>query len=99
MKNFAFALLLLPAMSFAETVSFVSVDFGAGSDNIDTVGSIGYEAVLEGKLSAGINYTDIQYGDGSEYDSIEVNVDVAFGSFNTGSLYAGVGTVMPYNND
>ena len=99
MKKIALTLLLLPAISFAENINFAGIEFGVGSDSIDTIGGIGYEAVIAGKLSAGINYTEIHFDDGSDYDSIEVNVDAAFGSFNTGSLYAGVSAVMPYNND
>lgn len=99
MKKFALALLLLPAISFAENVNFVSAEFGIGSDSVDTIGGIGYEAVIAGKLSAGLNYTEIHFDDGSDYDAIEVNVDAAFGSFDTGSLYVGVGAMMAYNND
>jgi len=99
MKKIALALLLLPAMSFADNVNFVGVEYGIGSDSVDTVGGIGYESVIVDKLSVGINYTDIHYDDGSKYDFVEVNVDYAFGSFSTGSLYTGLGTVMPYNEE
>jgi hypothetical protein len=97
MKKIALALLLLPTISFAENVNFFNAEIGIGGDNIDTVNSIGYEAVVGGKLSAGLKYVDLQFEDGSKYDSLEINVDYAFNTFDTGSLYTGVGTVMPYN--
>jgi hypothetical protein len=96
MKKIAFALILLPAISFADNVNLFSAEFGKGSDNIDSF-NIGYEAVIGGKLSVGLDYVDLQFEDGTEYDTLEVNVDFALGSFDTGSLYAGVGAVMPYN--
>ncbi len=96
MKKIALALLLLPSISFADNVNFFAAEFGKGSNSINSL-NIGYEAVIDGKLSVGLDYIDLQFEDGTEYDTIEVNVDFAFGSFETGSLYVGVGTAMPYN--
>ena len=80
-------------------ILFIGAEFGVGSDNFDTVGGIRYQSVIVDKLSAGINYTDIHYDDGSKYDFIEVNVEYAFGSFSAGSLYTRLGTVIPYNEE
>ena len=99
MKNIVFALLLLPAVSFAENVNFFGAKYAWMSgipDEISVDGyTVGYTSVIDEKLSAGVSYVvmdaETYGGYGVRADYAVAKIDFAFGSFNAGSLYAGAG--------
>ena len=97
MKKMLFCLLLIPAVSYAETTNVFSAEHGVGEDNINSVRTFSYEGIISDRLTASLSYVDLWYEDGFQYDSFEVDVDFAFGSFEKGSIYIGGGSVMPYN--
>jgi len=98
MKKLGLALLLLPTISFADDVHFIGADYawvsGVSGLNIDGY-TVSYRAVIDESFSAGLEYVVIDaenyYGSGYRTDYTVAKVDFAFGSFKTGSLYAGVG--------
>jgi hypothetical protein len=105
MKKLCIALLLLPSVSFAESVNFFGVHYATVNGNSDEISANGYKLdykrVYEG-FSAGLDYTVIDF----EHSLIEtkdreqeVNASLDFGfsgSFDTGILYVGLGAEM-YN--
>lgn len=98
MKKLGLALLLLPTISFADNVNFVGAEYAwtSGYTGLNVDGyTVSYKAVIDENLSAGLGYVVIDvedyYGYGYRSDVAIAQVDYAFGSFKTGSLYAGVG--------
>ena len=99
MKNIVFALLLLPAVSFAENVNFFGAKYAWMSGTPDEISvdgyTVGYTSVIDEKLSAGVSYVvmdaETYGGYGVRADYAVAKIDFAFGSFNAGSLYAGAG--------
>ena len=94
MKKVFLVLVLLPAFSFADNVSFVGADyyrvsgFGLSADGYQ----IGIMSVFNGKTSVGLAQTEIsEYG--IDISLTTLSVDYAFGSFDDGSFYAGIGGV------
>lgn len=103
MKKTLLALLFFPAIALADSssvVNFLSAEYAEASNGSDnSVAGYGYEAVISGKLSLSLDYTDARYEDDTVFDSTNANVNFAIGSFDEGSYYVGVGAVIPYNND
>lgn len=99
MKKLGLVLLLLPAISFADNVNFLGAEYAWVSgipDEISVDGyTIAYTSVMNEKLSAGVSYVVLDavdyYGYGVRADYATAQIDFAFGSFNTGSFYAGAG--------
>ena len=98
MKKLGLALLFIPATTFADNVGFFGAEYAVWSEisddlNVDAY-TVGYEAVIDEKFTAGLNYIAIDvednYGYGYRDDYAVVNLDVALNSFSTGSLYAGL---------
>jgi hypothetical protein len=94
MKNIALALLLLPAISLAENVSYVDLNmtiFDAGHDSVDGF-EAGLKTVFDGKLSIDVSQFYAENSDDFP-DLKEFSVAYALDSFNDGSFYVGAGVV------
>jgi hypothetical protein len=94
MKNIALALLLLPAISLAENISYVDLNitiFDAGSESVDGF-EAGLKTVFDGKLAIDISHF---YAESSDVfpDLKEFSVAYAIDSFDDGSFYAEAGVV------
>jgi hypothetical protein len=94
MKKVFLILTLLPAFSFADNVSFVGADYfrisgyGESADGYQ----IGIMSVFNGKTSVGLAQIEVSE-DGIDVGVTTLSVDYAFGSFDDGSFYAGIGGV------
>lgn len=94
MKKIALALLLLPAISFAENVSYVDLNmtiFDAGHDSVDGF-EAGLKTVFDGKLSVDVGHFYAEDSDVSPSIK-ELSVAYAIDSFTEGSFYVEAGVV------
>lgn len=94
MKKSILGLMLLSSVSFADNVSFFGAEYihvsGFG-DSIDGY-QLSARSVINGKASVGLSYIELSaYGVTS--DAVTLMIDYAFGSFDDGSFYGGVGAV------
>ena len=91
MKKIVFALLFLPAVSFADNVHFASISHMTLDDGIESLNgySIAYQGVSDGKFAIGLSHTESRDDlcDGCDFQSLSINY--AFGSFDEGSVYLG----------
>tara|TARA_B110000967_G_C18668473_1_gene451805 strand:- start:118 stop:621 length:504 start_codon:yes stop_codon:yes gene_type:complete len=94
MKKVFLILTLLPAFSFADNVSFVGADYfrvsgyGESGDGYQ----ISVMSVFNAKTSVNLSHAEIsEYG--IDISMTTLNVEYAFGSFDDGSFYAGIGGV------
>jgi hypothetical protein len=102
MKKIALALLLLPAISFAENVNFIGTQYswmsGIANEENASGYAISYRSVMDKKISAGLSYVVIDVdnvitGAWSKREEVNASVDFAFiGSFDTGAVYMGLDT-------
>ncbi|MDC1210894.1 hypothetical protein N8087_03085 [Porticoccaceae bacterium] len=94
MKKSILGLMLLSSVSFADNVSFVGADYAHVSgfgDSIDGY-QLSARSVFNGKVSVGLSYIELS-AYGFTTDAATLTIDYAFGSFNDGSFYGGVGIV------
>lgn len=92
MKKFLLVFTLLPTFSFADNVSFIGANYIRMSGYGDSFS--GYHVsgmtVINAKTSVELSHIRVSEG-GSDASATGLEVDYAFGSFDNGSFYAGIG--------
>jgi len=100
MKKIALALLLLPAVSFAENINFIGAQYTwmSGISDEEKVDGymVGYERVFGDGFAAALDYIVLDtenktLGTKDRHQEVNASVDFAFiGSFKTGAVYIGL---------
>lgn len=91
MKKIVFALLFLPAVSFADDVNFVSlshVTLDNGSESINGY-SLAYQGVFGDAFAFGVSNTESEDDVCNGCDLQSLSINFAITSFNEGSFYLG----------
>jgi hypothetical protein len=91
MKKIVFALLLLPAVSFAENINFVSLSHITADNGYESINgySLGYQGVFGGVFALDTSYTDSQDDICGGCDFQGLSFKFAISSFDEGSFYLG----------